>query len=165
MPGKPAQKGVIYIVRCDKYCKIGYTESDPVKRVSALQTGNPFRIELVGTAPGTMDDEQRLHKVFEGKCERGEWFRLEQDDIDRILSNPQLVIATQYPRPTLTPAQQVRLQMKYDTLAKVKAKADDEEAEFMVQLQLLLARRANEKLKAEFIQEVAKIKAGMHGAA
>lgn len=79
--------GVIYLAKCQDFYKIGHTTSDPMQRLSTLQTGNPFRVELVGTIPGTIGQERGLHHKFARKRERGEWFRLSQEDIDSILTN------------------------------------------------------------------------------
>src|SRR5712664_604855 len=79
--------GVIYVARCQEFYKIGYTQSDPVKRLSSLQTGSPYRIELLGTTSGSQEDEQRLHEFFAPKRERGEWFRLTSDDVQSILAS------------------------------------------------------------------------------
>lgn len=79
-------KGVIYIAKCQEFYKIGHTTGDAEHRLSALQTGNPFRVELIGTIPGTVSQERNLHGRFAHKRERGEWFRLTQEDVDSILT-------------------------------------------------------------------------------
>lgn len=80
-------KGVIYLAKCQEFYKIGHTTSDPLQRLSTLQTGNPFRVELVGTVPGTIGQERNLHYQFAHKRERGEWFKLSQEDVDSILAS------------------------------------------------------------------------------
>jgi hypothetical protein len=55
--------------------KIGYTGTTPNARLSALQTGNPEPLRLIGAVPGTMADESRLHDRFSGARIQGEWFR------------------------------------------------------------------------------------------
>ena len=55
--------------------KIGYTGTTPNARLSALQTGNPEPLRLIGAVPGTMADESRLHDRFASVRLQGEWFR------------------------------------------------------------------------------------------
>lgn len=80
-------RGVIYLAKCQDFYKIGHTTGDAEHRLSGLQTGNPFRIELVGTVPGTLSQERNLHYRFAHKRERGEWFKLSQEDVDSILAS------------------------------------------------------------------------------
>lgn len=77
--------GFIYIARCGEHYKIGYTQQNVAKRISALQTGNPATITLVGSIIGTIFDEARWHDYFAPKRIRGEWFKLDEDDVKCIL--------------------------------------------------------------------------------
>lgn len=77
---------MIYLARCRDVYKIGYTASDPAKRIKSLQTGNPSRIELIGTVPGSYEEEDRLHVRFAAKRVSGEWFALDDEDVEYILS-------------------------------------------------------------------------------
>jgi hypothetical protein len=54
--------------------KIGWTGYYLPSRVSTLQMGNPFRLELVGAVTGYREDEKSLHEKFEQYHIRGEWF-------------------------------------------------------------------------------------------
>ena len=62
--------------------KIGRTLSDPIKRMAALQTANPHDLELLAIS----DDapEAYYHGLFRSKSVRGEWYRLEDNDIVSI---------------------------------------------------------------------------------
>lgn len=56
--------------------KIGYTGNDtPDVRSSALQTGNPSRLILLGTCKGDKRFEGELHARFVKYKVRGEWYR------------------------------------------------------------------------------------------
>lgn len=54
--------------------KIGYGSS-PADRIKTLQTGNPSRLHLLATIPGTQVDEHELHRRFASSRVAGEWFR------------------------------------------------------------------------------------------
>jgi len=66
--------GKVYFVRSGKLIKIGFT-TDLEGRVSRLQTGSPYDLQLLGTIEGTQRDEQALHRRFANLNVRGEWFR------------------------------------------------------------------------------------------
>jgi hypothetical protein len=66
--------GKIYFVRSGKLIKIGFT-TDLEGRVSRLQTGSPYDLQLLGTIEGTQREEQALHRRFTNLNVRGEWFR------------------------------------------------------------------------------------------
>jgi len=69
----------VYFVTDDSgHIKIGYTGADDVSsRVDALQCGNPRKLRIVCSVPGTLDDESSLKKAF-SKARSGdggtEWF-------------------------------------------------------------------------------------------
>jgi len=54
--------------------KIGYS-AKPLKRLGQLQTASPHRLALLGTIPGTPDDEDAMHGRFAAHRMEGEWFR------------------------------------------------------------------------------------------
>lgn len=55
--------------------KIGYTRTDPTKRLSELQTGNPYKLRLLLVLEGGFDLEHALHEKFADLRLEGEWFR------------------------------------------------------------------------------------------
>jgi hypothetical protein len=57
--------------------KIGYSSSDPRKRLQKLQIGNPDKLYMLAWESGTFDDERALHRRFDHLWLRGEWFRYE----------------------------------------------------------------------------------------
>lgn len=66
--------GKVYFVRSGKLIKIGFT-TDLEGRVSRLQTGSPYDLQLLASIDGTRRDEQSLHSRFANLNVRGEWFR------------------------------------------------------------------------------------------
>lgn len=66
--------GKVYFVRSGKLIKIGFTK-DLEGRVSRLQTGSPYDLQLLASIDGTRRDEQALHSRFANLNVRGEWFR------------------------------------------------------------------------------------------
>lgn len=75
--GRPAQGPVsTYVIGIEgsPLVKIGYTSVKPQERRGALQTGLPFELTLLWSAPG--DFESQLHDMFAEHRVRGEWFDL-----------------------------------------------------------------------------------------
>lgn len=64
------------------FYKIGES-AVPQYREKTLQSEQPL-IELVEAWSGTTDDEKHLHRCFAEKRIRGEWFRLNDSDIEEI---------------------------------------------------------------------------------
>lgn len=46
-----------------------------------------MNLELLFTVPGYGIEEAKLHKLFDDKRIRGEWFSLTSDDLDWVRSN------------------------------------------------------------------------------
>lgn len=82
-----AKKSGIYILYSCGYYKIGIT-TNINKRISDLQTGNPFLIQLVffKIVNDASDLESELHKKYKNKNVLGEWFWLNNEDIQDIRS-------------------------------------------------------------------------------
>lgn len=78
------QAGTLYLIRCERYYKIGHTTDMAVKRLSALQSSNPFPLELVHTWAGTRWDERAWHSRLHARRVRGEWFELTNQDVMMI---------------------------------------------------------------------------------
>jgi hypothetical protein len=58
------------------HIKIGFTDGDDaLVRLATLQTGSPVPLRLLGTIPGTMEDETNLHRQFAAANVTGEWFK------------------------------------------------------------------------------------------
>lgn len=75
--------GYIYFVAVEggDAIKIGYTASEPRKRLSNLQTGCDRMLYLVAYGAGTKADERNIHVALSHLRVRqsGEWFRYEGD--------------------------------------------------------------------------------------
>lgn len=76
----------VYMLEVGEHIKIGSTR-DVENRIKQLQTGNPVEIELlfskkVFEAP---KHENILHGKFRSKRESGEWFRLDDSEIDQAV--------------------------------------------------------------------------------
>lgn len=87
---QPMPSGWVYLIRdtqVDKY-KIGWTGEGVENRLRTLQTGNPHRLELIGSFPATSKRaESAIHEHFSGKRGLGEWFDLSSQDVENILSS------------------------------------------------------------------------------
>jgi len=81
------RKGFVYLLKCDRYYKIGMSKS-VTDRIKQLSTQPPFDIELLHTIQ-TNDMyglESTLHQKFSEKRKTGEWFNLDDSDIEYIRS-------------------------------------------------------------------------------
>ena len=80
--------GYIYLFQneTDGLIKIGYTRGNINKRRKQLLTGSSGEITVVKTILTTLGTttEAYLHNVFNSKNVRGEWFNLNQEDIERV---------------------------------------------------------------------------------
>lgn len=80
-------KGYVYFIQAgiDGPIKIGFSKTDPSRRMGQLQAGCPWELRLLGFIPGTKFDEKLLQEKFSQFNIRREWFRPEID-IGKILS-------------------------------------------------------------------------------
>lgn len=80
----------VYLIQIDgtDVYKIGYTKSNPKKRLEALQTGNPFKLVLVDfylssratKIESALHNRFKINKVTEDEYKlMGEWFKLDHD--------------------------------------------------------------------------------------
>lgn len=77
----------VYLIQCNDLYKIGFS-NQPKKRLEMLQIGSPYELRLIweDKVYNYMQIEEGLHKKFENKRVRGEWFKLDKEDVDYILS-------------------------------------------------------------------------------
>ena len=75
--------GIVYFVRCEDYVKVGYSR-DLKTRISDLQVGCPYFLELIAAVPGPESLEWIFHTVLRNKRFRGEWFVLD-DEMRQII--------------------------------------------------------------------------------
>lgn len=85
---------MIYLISDVKkeYCKIGYTQKDPLSRLCSIQVGNPIELEISSLIEGSIKLEKQLHKKFEEYYIRGEWFIYNDNIINYFNSYPQLEV-------------------------------------------------------------------------
>lgn len=69
----PARPFRVYFIDDGTAVKIGIA-LDPLARLDALQTGNPRRLDLIGSIEGDLGDERVLHDRFAAHRLVGEWF-------------------------------------------------------------------------------------------
>ena len=80
--------GYVYIAASfNGLYKIGHTK-DPVGREQRLNTASAESARMLCAWPckDAPTAERILHSVFSEKCVRGEWFALEQEDIEYLLN-------------------------------------------------------------------------------
>jgi hypothetical protein len=83
--------GSIYFIQSESGpIKIGYTDKAVQGRITALQTGNAEKLNLLAVADGGRHDETIIHKRFAKYRLNGEWFKPAQEIIDYILPIPDL---------------------------------------------------------------------------
>lgn len=81
-----AKRQFVYVLGCDGFVKIGIA-ADPIKRLRACQTGNPHSVEFLGMFPTITPriDEENLHRQFEEFHKLGEWFKLNEWRLAKLL--------------------------------------------------------------------------------
>ena len=84
----------IYLIESDneheKLYKIGFTRNKDVKkRLKQLKTGNPAKLSLIEKfeTKHNRKVEITLHNIYSMKNIDGEWFKLENYDVDNFLEN------------------------------------------------------------------------------
>lgn len=81
---------MIYVARQigSESVKIGYTKDRESLRVrlKALMTGSPIKIKIEAVMPGSQLKERCLHGFCIKRHVRGEWFRLNSDEVQRLVS-------------------------------------------------------------------------------
>jgi hypothetical protein len=77
----------LYLVQCQQFYKIGIA-SDVQSRLAQLATGNPFELELLAAYgfENANPIEIALHQRFSNNRKKGEWFSLDNYDLD-LLAN------------------------------------------------------------------------------
>lgn len=85
----------VYVVQCGKDYKIGYTTKRAYTRLDSMQAGNPAQMRLVLTinTPKPKEYEAILHRHYAHKKVRGEWFELDEQDLEDIKMSALLVWA------------------------------------------------------------------------
>lgn len=78
----------VYLLKKDDCYKIGFTRNDPKDRIKQLNTGSTSPIDLIHSYSTKYPSklESSLHRKFKPKKVFGEWYRLDQNDIDNFLN-------------------------------------------------------------------------------
>ncbi len=81
--------GYVYLVRCKgfDFYKIGVSKVSVEHRLSSLQTGCPFDLEVLhtGYSLGYRSIETLLHNKYRLYNERGEWFKLNNNLVNDVI--------------------------------------------------------------------------------
>lgn len=88
----------LYIIKCKEYYKIGIAKNLK-NRLSQLQIGNPFELEMVWSKElkNTLKIENVLHSELMKSKVRGEWFYFgENVDITLIIKQATLSALSQF---------------------------------------------------------------------
>ena len=77
----------LYLIKCNEYYKIGIA-FDLDQRLSSLQGGNPYELEVVCAfkIKDARESEKLLHELFKDKRQLGEWFKLDYKDVEVIIN-------------------------------------------------------------------------------
>ena len=86
--GRPSFVYVIQMNCSVGFVKIGIT-NDAKRRIAALQTSNPYALEVVRLWGPFSDEyarrlEARLHAAFEDRSGRGEWFSVAPEEVSAV---------------------------------------------------------------------------------
>ena len=77
IPRTPGERGIIYLIRCGRYYKIGKTRN-LAQRIKAISTSQPHRVEVIHTIK--TNNMARAEAFFHGAFDEGrkhrEWFTL-----------------------------------------------------------------------------------------
>mgnify|MGYP001582170625 CR=1 FL=1 len=75
----------IYIIKCKEFYKIGIANNLD-SRLTTLQTGNPYVLEIYFAKKHKLAIklEKYLHNYFIEKRTNGEWFKLDDKDLEKI---------------------------------------------------------------------------------
>ena len=82
--------GVVYLLvenRVEPRYKIGITKYDGKKRIKGLSTGNSDEINVISEFKSEFNNriENALHKRYSTKRLKGEWFELNEDDVNNFI--------------------------------------------------------------------------------
>jgi hypothetical protein len=82
---KPKQKGYIYLIKSQNLYKIGRAKNID-SRIKKYITENPYEIEVIFKVfvDDYFSEEEKLLKMFESRWIRGEWFSLNDEDVELI---------------------------------------------------------------------------------
>lgn len=90
----------MYFLRTNRFVKVGVS-INPEKRVSSLQTANPFPIEdykvvWLSSKKKALTVEKECHKILSDYSIRGEWFKLPSTEREEINEKLPVTLPTNY---------------------------------------------------------------------
>jgi hypothetical protein len=89
---KATEKGFVYLVIEEgnpSVAKIGWTSKTPPEaRLNDYQAGNPRKLVMLGTLPGTKRRERALHRKYVSGNILGEWFAVTAELLHEFNLNP-----------------------------------------------------------------------------
>ena len=77
---------MVYIVQSEEYIKVGVAK-DVKKRIQGIQTGNQYKLKLIGTKESLNDYEleSRIHTFLSNYRVIGEWFRISENKMISLI--------------------------------------------------------------------------------
>jgi hypothetical protein len=87
IPLRPSRPGYVYLVKADKYFKIGRSKQPDV-RFSQIGLQLPFPFEVLHIVPVSdmYEAEKHLHSKFAHRHLNGEWFSLSDTEVAEIMN-------------------------------------------------------------------------------
>ena len=96
---KKISKGYVYIVQYnnENLYKIGVSKNTPYLRLSSLQSGCPYELKFIHIefCDNYYDLEKKLHLKYIKFRIRGEWFKLSDKELNKLISSIEKNKATQ----------------------------------------------------------------------
>jgi len=87
--GRDVPLAYIYVFECGGRCKVGFS-ADVKSRLKILQSGNPFKINLIRTFSvpqvRVRAVEAKVHRVLRRASVGGEWFQVTQNQAVRAIN-------------------------------------------------------------------------------
>ena len=78
---------MIYLIKAENtdLYKIGYTSKSAKHRLKSLQTGNPYKLNIIKESKGNISKEKYIQNWFNYKKTQGEWFKFNDSDIKNVI--------------------------------------------------------------------------------
>lgn len=90
IPGNPPKQkfpdvddGYVYVAKSARFYKIGRSKN-PIERIKGITPPHGRKLVSVHKVANRHKAEKLLHEAFKEKRARGEWFKLNKDDLKRI---------------------------------------------------------------------------------
>jgi DNA-binding Xre family transcriptional regulator len=85
---------MIYFIgnKQEKVVKIGYTSNSIRDRLFALSVGCPYKLEIINVIGGGLWVEKSIHTLLESKRMRGEWFNLDEAEVNEVINKITAII-------------------------------------------------------------------------